>query len=182
MGTAIGDRGVRIAPEMLLKLADDVAHFRHHFNAMYMTGTPRLLDETESFLAFICIFSAIDTLVGLHAPIGGTGQRLRRFVTQFFFIRVSRAQWGALAISQSHDPCGETRRLALVCDESRLHLTPTGWVTVLNTEDCYAELTANFPPRVQDKDGGATGTYIATHLLGALASELLVRVQHFSNR
>jgi hypothetical protein len=77
---------------MLSKLVSNVAHFRYHFNAMYMTGIPRLLDETESFLAFICILSAIDTLVGPYSPIGGTGQRLRRFVTQFFFIRVSRAQ------------------------------------------------------------------------------------------
>jgi hypothetical protein len=76
---------------MLSKLVNDIAHFRHHFNAMYMTAIPRPPDEAESFLAFICILSTIDTLAGLSAPTDGTGQRSKRSVTQFFHPGLARA-------------------------------------------------------------------------------------------
>jgi hypothetical protein len=66
---------------------------------------------------------------------------------------------------------------ALVCNQSRLHLTPHGEVTVLNVQDFYAalllasrsyfsallsdpELAKNFSRRIADKDGGAPETHM----------------------
>ena len=71
---------------------------------------------------------------------------------------------------------------ALVCNQSRLHLTPHGEVTLLNAQDFYAALIyasqnyfkdlvqdqglgSNFTRRIAEKDGGAPDSYISTRVI-----------------
>ncbi|MGE0583425.1 MAG: hypothetical protein AB7P31_14985 [Steroidobacteraceae bacterium] len=42
----------------------DIDGFRFHFDAMYVGGIPRLLDETGVFPAFVTMLTATDTLAG----------------------------------------------------------------------------------------------------------------------
>lgn len=71
---------------------------------------------------------------------------------------------------------------ALVCNQSRLHLTPHGEVTVLNAQDFYTALVlasqnyyfrelqeegtlrANFRRRIDEKDGGAPDSHIGARV------------------
>jgi hypothetical protein len=71
---------------------------------------------------------------------------------------------------------------ALVCNQSRLHLTPHGQVTVLNAQDFYAALVTssqeyfqrlatdealqrNFRRRLSEADGGAPETFFSMHIV-----------------
>jgi hypothetical protein len=95
---------------------------------MYITGIPRLLDETGTFLAFICTLNVIDTLVGLYAPAAGTGQRRRRVFTQFFSsgLREHSHEFRRFRNLMIH--AANYSPVALVCGQSPLHLTPNGGV------------------------------------------------------
>jgi len=70
----------------------------------------------------------------------------------------------------------------LVCNQSRLHLTPHGSVTVLNAQDLYAALVlasqayfrclsndevlqSNFSRRISQADGGAPESFLATRVV-----------------
>jgi hypothetical protein len=163
-----------------MPIQDDIAHFRDHFDAMYLTGIPRLLDETGSFLAFVCIVSAIDTLAGLSAPAEGTGQRFKAFVVRFFPSGLRERSEELWRFRNLMIHAANPGPFALVCGRSQLHLTPSGEVTVLYSQDCYAalllasqayfhalatdpQLQVNFQRRIQDKDGGAPDTFTVTH-------------------
>jgi len=163
-----------------MPVQDDIAHFRHHFDALYLTGIPRLLDETGAFLAFVGIVSAMDTLAGLYAPAEGTGQRFKGFVSRFCppgLRERSEALWRFRNLMIHAANPGP---FALVSGQSSLHLTPNGEVTVLNAQDFYAALifasqayfsalatdpvlAVNFQRRLQDTDGGAPDTFVASH-------------------
>ena len=65
-------------------IRQDIEEFRFNFDAMYVGGIPRLLDDDGSFLAFLAVLTAIDALSGTFAPRDGTGQRFRNFVGRFF--------------------------------------------------------------------------------------------------
>jgi hypothetical protein len=64
--------------------AKDIGEFRFHFDAMYIGGIPRLLDETGAFLSFLATLTAVDTLAGVWKPAGGSGERFKAFVTNYF--------------------------------------------------------------------------------------------------
>jgi hypothetical protein len=158
--------------------ASDIDHFRSHFDSMYIGAIPRLLDETGAFLAFVCILTAIDTLAGVWAPAEGTGQRFKAFVAEFFPSGLRERSEELWRFRNLMIHAANPGSFALVCGQSRLHLTAHGAVTVLNAEDCYTallsasqayfaalqsdpKLVANFQKRVQDKDGGAPDTFFA---------------------
>jgi hypothetical protein len=161
-------------------LATEIDHFRFHFDSMYIASIPRLLDETGSFLAFVCIVTAIDTLAGLFSPADGTGQRFKAFVANFFPPGLRERSEELWRFRNLMIHASNPGSFALVCGQSRLHLTPNGEVTVLNAQDCYAALVsasqayfsalktepglaANFQRRLQDKDGGVPDTFVVTH-------------------
>jgi hypothetical protein len=118
-------------------MAPDIDHFRSHFDSMYIAGIPRLLDETGAFLAFVCILTAVDTLAGVWAPMDGTGQRFKAFVATFFPPGLRERSQELWQFRNLMIHAFNPGPFALVCGQSRLHLTRHGPVTVLNAQDCY---------------------------------------------
>jgi hypothetical protein len=159
------------------RLRQDIDDFRFHFDSMYIGGIPRLLDETGSFLAFLSILNATDTLAGAWAPTMGTGERFRRFAAAYFPADLASRAEALWRFRNLMVHAFNPGPFALVCNQSRLHLTPHGEVTVLNVQDFYAalllasrsyfsallsdpELAKNFSRRIADKDGGAPETHM----------------------
>ncbi len=156
----------------------DIDDFRFHFDAMYIGGIPRLLDETGSFLAFLSVLAAVDALAGVWRPSSGSGERFKGFVQHFFPVEFqSRADdlWRFRNLMVHAFNPGP---FALVCNQSRLHLTPHGSATVLNAQDFYAALVlasqqyfrslatdetlqGNFRRRIAQADGGAPESFLA---------------------
>jgi hypothetical protein len=155
---------------------EDFQQFRIHFDAMYVGGIPRLLNEDGAFLAFLATLTAIDALAGVFAPNRTSGERFRAFCSRFLPpVLGSRADdlWrfrNLMVHSFNPGP------FVLVCHQSRLHLTAQatnkGDLTVLNAEDFYLalmsashayfealvgepELQRLFARRLADDDGGA---------------------------
>lgn len=160
----------------------DIDDFRFHFDGMYIGGIPRLLDESGAFLAFLSVLTAVDALAGAWNPSAGSGERFRAFVATFF----------PQGLRERADDLWRFRNLmvhafnpgpfALVCNQSRLHLTPHGEVTVLNAQDFYAALVmasqeyfrclasdvalqSNFSQRVTEADGGAPETFVTMRVV-----------------
>lgn len=159
--------------------AKDIEEFRFHFDAMYIGGIPRLLDEAGSFLSFLATLTAVDALAGAWKPAGGSGDRFKGFVANYF----------PAGLRERGDELWRMRNLmvhafnpgtfALVCGQSRLHLTKQGEATILNAQDFYGalmhasrayftdlivsvEMQESFRRRIADKDGGAMQQYVAT--------------------
>jgi len=159
-------------------LLDEVDGYRQHFDAMYVGGIPRLLNEDGAYLAFLAIVSATDTLAGLFAPTRRSGERFRAFVETYFpedHRPFAERLWELRnAIVHSFNP---GPYFGLTFHASRQHLkSPVGHVT-LNAEDLFAallfasrayfdsllidvNLQANFQKRVNATDGGAPETYL----------------------
>lgn len=161
--------------------AKDIEEFRFHFDSMYIGGIPRLLDETGAFLSFLAVLTAIDALAGVWKPDAGSGERFKGFVAAYF----------PEGLRERSDELWRMRNLmvhafnpgvfALVCNQSRLHLTQQGEAIALNAQDFYAALMLasrsyfsallvtealqeNFRRRIADKDGGAMQTFLATRV------------------
>ncbi|ADE15394.1 hypothetical protein Nhal_2306 [Nitrosococcus halophilus Nc 4] len=159
----------------------DIDEFRFHFDSMYIGGIPRLLDEAGAFLAFLTILTAVDALAGVWNPNMGSGERFKGFVAAYFPDNLkSRAEdlWRFRNLMVHAFNPGP---FALVCNQSRLHLTPHGEVTVLNAQDFYTALVlasqnyfrelqeegtlrANFRRRIDEKDGGAPDSHIGARV------------------
>jgi hypothetical protein len=149
---------------------------------MYIGAIPRLLDESGAFLAFLSVLTAVDALAGAWRPSAGSGERFKGFVSTFF----------PQALRERADDLWTFRNLmvhafnpgpfALVCNQSRLHLTPHGTVTVLNAQDFYAALVLasqeyfrclasddalqnNFRQRIADADGGAPEAFLGIRIV-----------------
>ena len=154
------------------EIGKDLDDFRFHFDSMYLGGIPRLLDETGAFLSFLCVITAIDTLAGAWAPALGSGERFKGFVQAYFPIGLRERSEDLWRFRNLMIHAFNPGPFALVCHQSRLHLSPQGEVTILNAEDFYAgllrasseyfksvkgdpNLIANFKCRMDQKDGGA---------------------------
>lgn len=159
--------------------AKDIDEFRFHFDSMYIGGIPRLLDETGAFLSFLAMLTAVDALAGVWKPAGGTGERFKGFVTNYFPVGLRERADELWRMRNLMVHAFNPGTFALVCGQSRLHLTKQGEATVLNAQDLYgalmqasrayftdlladSELQENFRRRVADKDGGAMQQYVAT--------------------
>jgi len=151
---------------------NDIDDFRFHFDSMYLGGIPRLLDESGAFLAFLCVVTAIDTLAGTWAPALGSGERFKGFVQTFFPIGLRERSGELWRFRNLMVHAFNPGAFALVCHQSRLHLSRQGEVMILNAEDFYAalligsaeyflqlkndaKLAENFRRRMADTDGGA---------------------------
>ena len=106
------------------RLRQDIEEFRHHFDSMYIGAIPRLLDETGAFLAFSATLSAIDTLAGAWSPTMGTGERFRGFVKEFFEPELAERAEDLWRFRNLMVHAFNPGPFALVCNQSRLHLTP----------------------------------------------------------
>lgn len=159
-------------------LLDEIDGYRAHFDAMYVGGIPRLLNEDGAYLAFLAIVGAIDALAGLFAPKSGAGERFRVFIETYFpedHRRFADRLWelrNAMVHSFNPGPF-----FGLTFHASRQHLkSPTGHV-ILNAEDLFAallfasrayfdslhvdsKLQESFQKRVVATDGGAPETYL----------------------
>jgi hypothetical protein len=147
------------------------AEFRRHFDQYYLGVIPRLLNEECVFLAFVSMLTAIESLAGTFAPNLSSGQRFRAFVSRFFpqsYRSLVTQLWqfrNRMVHSFNPSP------FAIVCHQSRMHLTVADGVPVLNAEDIYADvvtasreyfsalyadldLQKNFAKRVSHGDGG----------------------------
>ncbi len=157
---------------MLGSLEKDIDDFRFHFDSMYLGGIPRLLDESGAFLAFLCVVTAVDTLAGAWAPTMGSGERFKGFIQAYFPMGLRERSEELWRFRNLMVHAFNPEPFALVCHQSRLHLSRQGEVTVLNAEDFYAallfasaeyflgvksdaKLAANFRRRMADSDGGA---------------------------
>jgi hypothetical protein len=148
---------------------------------MYIGGIPRLLDESGAFLAFLTMLAAIDALGGLWNPTAGTGERFKGFVQAYFppnFVAFANELWRFRNLMVHASNPGP---FALVCNQSRLHLTRHGQAIVLNAQDFYAALVvasqeyfrtltsddalkSNFRRRIAEDDGGAPESYIGVRV------------------
>jgi hypothetical protein len=159
-------------------LHDEIDGYRVHFDAMYVGGIPRLLNEDGAYLAFLAIVSATDALAGLFAPNKPTGERFRLFVERYFpedHRPYADRLWGLRnAIVHSFNPGPD---FGLTVHASRQHLrSPLGLVT-LNAEDLFAalliasrayfesllndsQLQDSFLKRVAATDGGAPQKFV----------------------
>lgn len=163
---------------MAESIQKDIDDFRFHFDAMYIGGIPRLLDETGSFLAFLSVLAAIDALAGVWSPSSGSGERFKGFVEKFFPVELRSRASDLLRFRNLMVHASNPGPFALVCNQSRLHLTPHGPVTVLNAQDFYAALIlasqqyfrslaadetlqSNFRRRIAQADGGAPDSFLA---------------------
>ncbi len=55
------------------------------FNEIILKGVPHLLRQNEtSFLSFMCMATAIDSLAGYRYPVGGSGKRFKDFLKDYF--------------------------------------------------------------------------------------------------
>jgi hypothetical protein len=107
---------------------------------MYLGGIPRLLDETGAFLSFLCVVTAIDILAGAWAPASGSGERFKGFVQAYFPVGLRERSEDLWRFRNLMIHAFNPGPFALVCHQSRLHLSPQGEVTILNAEDFYAGL------------------------------------------
>jgi hypothetical protein len=159
----------------------DIDDFRLHFDAMYIGGIPRLLDESGAFLAFLSVLTAVDALAGAWNPLSASGERFKGFVATFFPPGLRERANDLWRFRNLMVHAFHPGPFALVCNQSRLHLTPHGPVTVLNAQDFYAALVLasqeyfrclsadetlqhNFSRRVAEADGGAPETFLATRV------------------
>lgn len=156
----------------------DFEEFKLHFDAIYLGGIPRLLDEDGMFLSFLVILTATEALAGVYSPQRPAGERFKMFVERFFpngLRNRSTELWQArnlMVHAFNPGPFG------LVSRQSRLHLTDCGGVTMLNAEDLYAtlvnssreyfealladpDLQTNFAKRLAASDGGGPQTLTA---------------------
>jgi hypothetical protein len=160
----------------------DIDDFRFHFDGMYIGGIPRLLDESGSFLAFLSMLTAVEALAGVWNPSAGSGERFKGFVAAFFpqGLRERAADLWRFRNLMVH--AFNPGAFALVCSQSRLHLTPHGDLTVLNAQDFYAALISssqvyfrslaedealqsNFRRRIAEADGGAPETFLGIRVV-----------------
>ena len=118
----------------------DIDEFRFHFDAMYVGGIPRLLNDDGAFLAFLAVLTAIDALSGAFAPGEGTGQRFRGFIARFFTEPLATRADDLWTFRNLMVHAFNPGPFALVCHQSRVHLTVQHGLTVLNAEDFYAAL------------------------------------------
>jgi hypothetical protein len=167
----------------------DTQEFKAHFNDLYLTAIPRLLDDEGLFLALLVMLTAVDSLSGAFAPEGGTGERFRAFIRRYFPDPLNRhadSLWECrtrMVHSMHPGP------FALVCGQPQLQLTPFGKsaegdVLHLNAQDVFTALAAasesffsdlekdetlqrNFRRRMNAKDGGAPETQIGLSPPGA---------------
>jgi hypothetical protein len=159
------------------KVLAEIEGYRQHFDAIYVGGIPRLLNDDGAFLAFIAVITATEALAGLYAPTRGTGERFRLFIVNYFpeeYSSIADQLWAfrnAMVHSFNPGPFGLTHH------NSRHHLkAPLGLVT-LNAEDMYGalldasrryfdslvaspELLENFLKRTQASDGGAPQAWV----------------------
>jgi hypothetical protein len=160
----------------------DIDEFRFHFDSMYIGGIPRLLDEAGAFLAFLTTLTAVDALAGVWNPNLGSGERFKGFVEVYFPSNLKLRAEDLWRFRNLMVHAFNPGPFALVCNQSRLHLTPHGEVTVLNAQDFYAALIlasqdyfeklvndqmlrANFQRRIAEKDGGAPDSCIAVRIV-----------------
>jgi len=155
----------------------DIEEFRHHFDDMYLGGIRLLLNEQGMFLAFLTMLTATEALAGAFAPHLDTGERFRLFVSRFFpeplGARVAYIWQFRNLMVHSFNP----GPFALVCNQSRLHLTAPFGIVTLNAEDFYAglikaadayfetldsdhELQTRFSRRLKDEDGGGVESFM----------------------
>ena len=161
----------------------DIEQFRFHFDAMYVGGIPRLLNDDGAFLAFLAMLTAVDALSGTFAPREVSGQRFRKFVAEFFPAPLSERAEDLWKFRNLMVHAFNPGPFALVCHQSRLHLTSQSELTVLNAEDFYAalifasqqyfdalgkdvELQKLFAQRIADSDGGGIQSFLV-HRNGA---------------
>jgi hypothetical protein len=118
------------------------AEFRQHFDQYYIGVIPRLLNEEGVFLAFVSMLTALDSLSGAYAPNLGTGERFRKFITEYFpeyYAPVLEKLWqfrNRMVHSFNPDP------FLIVCHKSRMHLAYADSTPMLNGEDFYADMVA----------------------------------------
>ena len=157
----------------------DIDEFRSNFDAMYLGGIPNLINDDGAFLAFLAALTATDALAGFYGPQFGAGIRFTNFVDSFYpkdLAKHANALWkfrNAMVHSFNPGP------FMLVFHQSRLHLTTSNGVIVLNAEDYYSalvsasrsyfetllrdpELQAAFAKRLADSDGGGIQSYVAS--------------------
>ena len=152
-------------------LSNSAAEFRRHYDQYYLGVIPRLLNEEGMFLAFVSMLAAVESLAGTYAPLMGSGERFREFVTRYFppIYSPHAAQLWKFRNRMIHS--FNPRPFAIVCHNSRMHLVEAGDTRVLNAEDFYAdtlaasrgyftdlysshELQLNFEKRLNQEDGG----------------------------
>lgn len=160
----------------------DIDEFRFHFDSMYIGGIPRLLDEAGAFLAFLTILTAVDALAGVWNPNLRSGERFKGFVEAYFPPNLKPRAEDLWRFRNLMVHASNPGPFALVCNQSRLHLTPHGEVTALNAQDFYAALVwasqdyfgnvvndpglrDNFQRRIAEKDGGAPDSYIGVRVV-----------------
>jgi hypothetical protein len=154
----------------------DIEEFRFHFDAMYVGGIPRLLNEDGAFLAFLAVLTATEALAGVFAPQLGTGERFRNFVARFFPAPLGDRAEELWRFRNLMVHAFNPGPFVLVCHQSRLHLTPQSGLIILNAEDFYAALIAAshgyfdalsrdgdlqhlFTRRLADEDGGGMQSF-----------------------
>ena len=167
---------------MSASIEKDIDDFRFQFDSMYVGGIPRLLDDVGAFLAFLTILTATDALAGVWNPTLGSGERFKGFVQAYFPADLKPRAEDLWCFRNLMVHASNPGPFALVCNQSRLHLTPHGEVTVLNAQDFYAALIyasqnyfkdlvqdqglrSNFKRRIAEKDGGAPDSYISTRVV-----------------
>lgn len=165
------------------ELLNDIQEYRQHFDAIYVSGIPKLFNEDSAFLAFVSILTAIEALSGLFAPSKDTGVRFKLFVSAYFpkdYKPYNEQLWqfrNSMIHSFNPGP------FALTCHTSRNHLktmpTNVGEIPLLNVEDFFStlliasgnyfeallverDLQANFTKRIAQKEGGASQTWEIT--------------------
>jgi hypothetical protein len=152
-------------------LSNVAADFRRHFDQYYLGVIPRLLNEEGKFLAFVSTLTAIEALAGIYDPNASSGERFRRFVTQYFpevYKPFAAPLWKFRnRMIHAFNPSP----FLLVCHNSRMHLAKASDTPMLNAEDFYADtLTASrayfadlysipklqqhFQQRITQDDGG----------------------------
>ena len=165
------------------ELLNDIQEYRQHFDAIYVSGIPKLFNEDSAFLAFVSILTAIEALSGLFAPSKDTGVRFKLFVAAYFPIAYKPYTEKLWQFRNSMIHSFNPGPFALTCHTPRNHLktmpTNIGDVPMLNIEDFYStlliasgnyfesllveiDLQENFTKRVAHKEGGASQTWEIT--------------------
>ena len=135
-----------------------------------------MLNEQGLFLAFLTMLTATEALAGVFAPHLDTGERFRLFVSRFFpetlGARAAHLWQFRNLMVHSFNP----GPFALVCNQSRVHLTAPFGIVALNAEDFYAGLIkaadayfetldndhglqTRFSQRLKSDDGGGVESF-----------------------
>jgi hypothetical protein len=149
-----------------------IREFHANFEAIYIEGTKRLLDEEGMFLAFLLMLTATEALAGVFAPHLGTGDRFKAFVARFYqapLRDLGSELWGSRNLMvHSFNP----GTFGLVCDQPHIHDTRNSVGINLDVGRVHGALAAaaasyfeelradatlqeKFMRRLQEADGGA---------------------------